>query len=191
MVINFGTELNVVSVLELVEKGLIFVEDGNHGNNRPRKNEFVEDGIPFIRPPDLKNGRVDFSGIDSINEEGFNRVRKGIAKSGDIILTHRATVGRIAITDESDPPVFVTNPGTTVWRTLDDSVLDQQYLYCYMRSPEFMSQLWANVGNNCTFDYVSLTQQRALLVSFPHISKQRSIASKIRNIDKKIEVNLS
>jgi type I restriction enzyme S subunit len=173
----------------LTNKAILFVEDGNHGGNRPRQHEFVDHGVHFIRPPDLKDGRVDFKNADHINETAFKRVRKGIGKAGDIILTHRATVGRIAITEVDDPPVFVTNPGTTVWRSLDDDILDQQYLYCYMRSPAFMAQLWANVGNNCTFDYVSLTQQRTLLVAFPNIDQQRIIADYLRSIDKKIEIN--
>lgn len=186
---NYKDELNVVAVSELAKKGVIFVEDGNHGENRPLQHEFVDVGVRFIRPPDLKDGRVDFENADCINEKAFNRVRKGIGKAGDIILTHRATVGRVAITEQFDPHVFVTNPGTTVWRSLNEKVLDQQYLYCYMRSVAFMDQLWANVGNNCTFDYVSLTQQRALLVAFPDVEKQREIASQIRVVDKKIELN--
>lgn len=189
MLRNFGEKLTVASVSDLVEKKVLFVEDGNHGENRPRKEEFAEKGIPFIRPPDLKGGRVDFVGIDCINEDGFNRVRKGIGKAGDIVLTHRATVGRIAITDDRDPPIFVTNPGTTIWRSIDESVLDQQYLYCYMRSAGFLDQLWANVGNNSTFDYVSLTQQRSLLVAFPSIDAQKSIAKTLRDIDRQIDLN--
>ncbi|MFZ9188451.1 MAG: hypothetical protein ACO21G_07625, partial [Algoriphagus sp.] len=41
-------------------EGALFVQDGNHGNNRPRQDEFVEAGVPFVRPPDLANGEVDF-----------------------------------------------------------------------------------------------------------------------------------
>ena len=186
---HFGNRLRIATVLELAEEGAIFVEDGNHGENRPRQNEFSETGIPFIRPPDLKDGRVDFTSCGRINEAGFDRVRKGIGRAGDIILTHRATVGRIAITSESDPPVFVTNPGTTIWRSTDATKIDQRYLYCYLRSPGFMQQLWGQVGNNSTFDYVSLTQQRGLQVALPPLPEQKAIAHILGTLDDKIELN--
>jgi len=185
----FGNGLSLDTVLNLSKKLILFVEDGNHGNNRPRQDEFVENGIPFIRPPNLINGRVDFDNCSYINDTAFDRVRKGIGKPGDIILTHRATVGRLAITDFSAPVVFVTNPGTTIWRSTNQKILHQKYLYYYMQSPTFMEQLWSRVGNNCTFDYVSLTQQRSLLVAYPSIEEQRAIAHVLSTLDDKIDLN--
>ena len=189
MVANYGEGLEVATVSELSGRNVIFVEDGNHGENRPRQDEFAATGIAFLRPPDLKDGRVDFQNCGRINDAGFRRVRKGIGQRGDIILTHRATVGRIAITGDDAPEVFVTNPGTTVWRSTDANVLDQRYLYCFMRSVAFMDQLWSQVGNNSTFDYVSLTQQRRLRVAFPPLPEQKAIASVLCALDDKIELN--
>jgi len=142
-----------------------------------------------LRPPDLKDGRVDFEGCDFINQSGFNRVRKGIGRPGDIILTHRATVGRIAITNSDAPSVFVTNPGTTIWRSLDPALLDQRYLYFYMSSTIFQDRLFSEVGHTSTFDYVSLTQQRTLPVVVPDIQIQKAIAHILGTLDDKIELN--
>ena len=189
MVGSFGNSLKVATVTELGEREILFVEDGNHGENRPRQEEFEATGIAFLRPPDLKDGRVDFHNCGRINEAGFQRVRKGIGKRGDIILTHRATVGRIAITGADAPEVFVTNPGTTIWRSTSSEALNQRYLYCFMRSAAFMDQLWSQVGNNSTFDYVSLTQQRGLLVAYPPLPEQRAIAHILGTLDDKIELN--
>ncbi len=176
---------------ELVSASKIFVEDGNHGENRPRQDEFCDqgNGIPFLRPPDLKEGRVDFRNCDFINAQGYARVRKGIGKPGDVILTHRATVGRIAITGSDAPTVFVTNPGTTIWRSLDKDLLDQRYLYFYMSSRIFQDRLFSEVGHTSTFDYVSLTQQRTLPVVIPEIRLQRQIAHILGTLDDKIELN--
>jgi type I restriction enzyme S subunit len=181
----------IKTVSELVSASKIFVEDGNHGENRPRQDEFCDqgNGIPFLRPPDLKEGRVDFRNCDFINAQGFARVRKGIGKPGDVILTHRATVGRIAITGSDAPNVFVTNPGTTIWRSLDKDLLDQRYLYFYMSSRIFQDRLFSEVGHTSTFDYVSLTQQRTLPVVIPEIRLQRQIAHILGTLDDKIELN--
>jgi type I restriction enzyme S subunit len=58
-----------------------------------------------------------------------------------------------------------------------------------MRSAAFMDQLWSQVGNNSTFDYVSLTQQRGLRVAYPPIAEQKAIAAVVGALDDKIELN--
>src|SRR6185295_17144773 len=163
------------TVAELEDRGVLFVEDGNHGEYRPLHDEFVRHGTPFVRPDDLKDGRVNFQDCDQINDRALARIRKGKGRAGDIVFTHRATVGRIARVGSSAPS-FVANPGVTVWRSTALDVLDPAYLYFFMQTPPFMNQVWAEAGNTDTFPYVSLTQQRRLRLSFPSIAQQRAIA---------------
>jgi type I restriction enzyme, S subunit len=175
-------------IAELVQQGVLFVEDGNHGEYRPLADEFTTGGTPFIRPDDLSGGRVDFGRSDRINETAVRRVRKGKGKPGDIVFTHRATVGRIARVRGDDPP-FVANPGVTVYRSLRPEVLDQGYLYYFMHTPAFMNQVWAEAGNTDTFPYVSLTQQRSLFLEFPSIEQQRCAAQILATFDDKIQLD--
>jgi len=176
------------TVSELQRDGVLFVEDGNHGEYRPLANEFVPAGTPFVRPDDLKDGRVDFATCDRINDQALKRVRKGKGRGGDIVFTHRATVGRIARVG-LDAPDFVANPGVTVWRSTSPDVLDPVYLYFFMQTPVFMNQVWAEAGNTDTFPYVSLTQQRALEIALPCIEQQRAVAHILGTLDDKIELN--
>ena len=188
MASNFGDEIAFKRVSDLEADKKLFVEDGNHGEYRPLPHEFVDDGIPFVRPPNLVNGRIDLGECQTINQTAFERVRKGKGKGGDVVLTHNATVGRVAITKESDPD-FVTNPQTTVWRTLDKGLIDGKFLYYFMRSRGFQEQLRAHTGRNATFDYVSLTKQRSMFVPILEIGYQKSIAHILGTLDDKIELN--
>lgn len=183
-----AAEFRAATVAELQQQGILFVEDGNHGEYRPLSDEFVDDGTPFIRPDDLKGGRVDFANCDRINDEALKRVRKGKGRAGDIVFTHRATVGRIARVGQDDP-YFVANPGVTIWRSTAPNILDPVYLYFFMQTPAFMNQVWAEAGNTDTFPYVSLTQQRSLSIIFPPIERQRSIGHILGALDDKIELN--
>ncbi|HWQ19999.1 MAG TPA: hypothetical protein VN455_09505, partial [Methanotrichaceae archaeon] len=61
-----GQNVRFASVQELADKDIIFVEDGNHGEYRPLQHEFTQEGVPFIRPPDLKDGKIDFENCDHI-----------------------------------------------------------------------------------------------------------------------------
>lgn len=173
------------TVIELVQEGALWIEDGNHGENRPLAHEFSEQGTPFVRPDDLANGSVSFHGCDRINDVALRRIRKGKGRAGDIVFTHRATVGRIARVG-IDAPEFVANPGVTVYRTTCPDVLDTNYLYYFMQAPYFMRQVWAEAGNTDTFPYVSLTQQRKLKISYPNIQIQRAIGAALGIIDDRI-----
>ena len=175
------------TVIDLVAAGVLWVEDGNHGENRPLAGEFEVVGTPFIRPDDLKHGVVQFNGCDRINATALKRVRKGKGRAGDIVFTHRATVGRIARVP-SDAPDFVANPGVTVYRSIRPEVLDPDYLYYFMQGSFFMDQVWAEAGNTDTFPYISLTQQRRLKLFLPSIELQRSIGSVLSSIDDRTTV---
>lgn len=184
-----------VKVFDLIRDGLLFVEDGNHGEYRPLQDEIFPANdaasrgmTPFVRPPDLQGGRVDFSRCDRISEEARSRVRKGIGMAGDTLLTHRATVGRVARV-QADAPVFVANPGVTVWRSLRPDILSPAFLYVAVQSPDFMTQLWRLAGDTDIFPYVSLTQQRGMTLRIPALREQRAIAHILGTLDDKIELN--
>lgn len=173
------------SVAELVRSGELFVEDGNHGEYRPLAHEFSETGTPFIRPDNLVDGELRFDGCDRINEVAARRVRKGKGKAGDIVFTHRATVGRIARVGPAAPD-FVANPGVTVWRVNDNSRIDRNYLYYYMQSAAFMDQVWSMAGGTDTFPYISLTQQRTLRIDLAPLPEQKSIGALLGTLDDRI-----
>jgi type I restriction enzyme S subunit len=175
------------SVAELVRADALLVEDGNHGEYRPLSHEFSDTGTPFIRPDDLVGGVVRFEGCDRINEVATKRVRKGKGKAGDILFTHRATVGRIARVSPSAPD-FVANPGVTVWRVKDSSRICCDYLYYYMQCPAFMDQVWAMAGGTDTFPYISLTQQRTLQLQLPPLAEQRAVGATFAALDDRINL---
>ncbi len=184
-----GEAIRYVSAKDLEREGVLFVQDGNHGNNRPRQEEFVGDSIPFVRPPDLVSGEVCFTSCDHINDKAYSRIRKGIGKPGDILITTNATIGRIAKTQQNAPETFVVNPQITLWRSTDKRVVDQKYLYCFMRDAAFMDQLWSFCGDNSTFNYVCLSLQKEIYLALPDIQEQKAIAHILGTLDDKIELN--
>jgi len=175
-------------VQELQEQGLLLVEDGNHGEYRPRSIEFVPVGTVFVRAADMNGGRVLFESASRINEVAFQRIRKGVGAPGDVLLSHKGTVGKIAYVPIGSPP-FVCSPQTTFWRSLDQSVIDQRFLYYFLCSTNFQQQLVARKGETDMADYVSLTSQRRLIIDLPPLKEQQSIAYILGALDDKIECN--
>ena len=114
-------EWRSASVSELQREGVLLVEDGNHGEYRPRPDEFVDEGVAFIRAADMDAGRVLFESASKINERARTRITKGIGAPGDVLLSHKGTVGKVALVPNGSPP-FVCSPQTTFW-LLSSSVL--------------------------------------------------------------------
>jgi type I restriction enzyme S subunit len=176
------------TVSELQDEGILLVEDGNHGEYRPRSEEFGEGEYSFIRAADLDSGRVLFESAERINDKAMDRIRKGVGQGGDILFSHKGTVGKLALSPLDSPP-FVCSPQTTLWRSLDQDRLDRRYLYCFMRSRAFTEQWMARSNETDMAAYVSLTAQRQLKVAVPTIEEQRAIARILGALDEKIEQN--
>lgn len=179
---------SICTVAELQEAGRLLVEDGNHGEYRPRQNEFSDTGVAFIRAADMNEGRVLFHSASRINETALSRIRKGIGRPCDVLLSHKGTVGKVALTSPDCEP-FVCSPQTTFWRTLDSSFLNYRFLFYYLQSPYFQDQLSSRKGETDMADYVSLTVQRTLQVAIPSIDEQCAIAHILGSLDDKIELN--
>jgi len=177
------------TVVELQRAGVLLVEDGNHGEYRPRPDEFGDEGTFFIRAADINDGRVMFDRANAINDVALARIRKGIGRPNDILFSHKGTVGKIALVPEDAPP-FVCSPQTTFWRVLQPDVLDRHFLHAYMRSWGFTKQWYVRKGETDMADYVSLTTQRSLRVSLPPHQTQIQIAALVAAYDELIENNL-
>jgi type I restriction enzyme S subunit len=85
------------------------------------------------------DGMVHFDAAERINDIALARITKGIGRPGDILFSHKGTVGRVALV-ELDAPPFVCSPQTTFWRTTDEDVLNREFLYAFMRSHLFGRQ---------------------------------------------------
>jgi len=177
-------EWRSATVTELQCDGILLVEDGNHGEYRPRPDEFVDSGVAFIRAADRDSGRVLFQSAAKINERARQRITKGIGASG-----HRATSCFRTRVRLERLPLFVCSPQRTFWRTRDEKRPDRKYLYAFLRSSGFHAQLATRAGETDMAPYVSLTSQRGLSVTLPPLPEQRANAHMLGTLDDKIELN--
>ena len=54
----------ITTVAQLVEDGVIESPiDGNHGELHPKRDDFVEEGIPFLMASDIESSYIDFCNI--------------------------------------------------------------------------------------------------------------------------------
>jgi len=182
-------DIDKIEINELINKGIIEVhKDGNHGGNYPRANEFTADGILFLTAKNLDNeGNIHYSSAQRLNKKKADTLTFGYIKNGDVLLSHNATVGRVAVVKELNETALI---GTSLTHfRVDSSRLLPDYLAAYFNSREFQAQLWS-VMNQTTRNQVPITTQRDLFIRLPEIEKQNDIISLINPISNKIALLL-
>lgn len=179
-----------LTVAQLVKRGIIEKPlDGNHGEIHPKGEDFVTSGIPFIMASDINDGVVDYIGCKFIARKQADSLRKGFARSGDVLLTHKATIGRTAIVKYDEQPYVMLTPQVTYYRVSDHQKLNHRYLRYYFESSFFQDilSLWA--GSGSTRAYLGITEQGKLPFVLPPINKQKKIAAILSAYDELIENN--
>ena len=163
--------------------------DGNHGEIHPKTEDFVPEGVPFVMATDVNRGVIDYNNCNFISIKQADSLRKGFAKNGDVLLTHKATIGRTAIVKYEKHPYIMLTPQVTYYRVKDRRRLDHRYLRYYFESEFFQEtlRLWADSGS--TRAYLGITEQQKLPVIIPPIGKQRKIAGILSAYDELVENN--
>ena len=181
------SEWNEYTVQGLIDNGMLDEPlDGNHGGIHPKTSDYVDKGVPFIMASDLHDGLVDYTTSKFISQAQAKTLRKGFARPGDILLTHKATLGRTAIVDDTYDLIILT-PQITYYRT--KSGLVNRYLKYYFDSREFQSLFFNWAASGSTRNYLGITAQKKLPIIVPSLPKQRAIATTLSCLDDKIELN--
>jgi len=143
---------------ELCDEGILEIGDGYRAKN----SEFGAEGLPFARAGNLNSG-FDLEGADRLCLASVAKAASKISQHGDVAFTSKGTVGRIARVDESAPQ-FVYAPQVCFWRSKNRTKLHPAVLYCWMSSDDFAGQVRSFSGQTDMAPYISLSDQRRILV---------------------------
>jgi type I restriction enzyme S subunit len=174
----------------LVNEGVIAAPtDGNHGEIHPKGSDFVSSGIPFVMASDIENGNVNLTSCKFISKVQADALRKGFSVEGDVLLTHKATIGRTAVVPKIDTPFIMLTPQVTYYRVINKTALNNRFLkYCFDNKPfQEILALWSGAGS--TRAYLGITGQHNLVVRITDIETQTKIADALASLDAKIDCN--
>jgi len=117
---------------------------GPFGSNIKTSN-FVLQGVPVIRGGNLTGGFVDDRFV-FLTEEKADQLRNSNARPGDIVITHRGTLGQVElIPGDSRYPRYVVSQSQMVLSARSE-IASGRYLYEFLRSPIGQQALLANTS---------------------------------------------
>ena len=159
--------------------------DGNHGNIHPVSSDFVDEGIPFVMANCFVNGRLNLKVASCIRKEQADKLQKGFSIEGDVLLTHKGSVGLTGIVPKLDTEYIMLTPQVTYYRVLDNNMLSNYFVYWVFNSEQFQKRLKV-LADGGTRPYVGITAQRQMTIVFPSKEEQQKIADFLSGIDHKI-----
>lgn len=181
-------EWEVFSVEELIKNNIIDKPlDGNHGNIHPKGCDYVSEGIPFIMASDIINGKVDLTTCYYIRKSQADTLQKGFSLTGDVLLTHKGTVGNTAIVPNLNVPYLMLTPQVTYYRVKEYNVLSNYYLRYSIDGKIVLDQILSIASSGATRAYIGITQQRSLYIPIPSLAEQEAIAEALSDTDEWID----
>ncbi len=171
----------IYSIQELIDKKHIVGHlDGNHGELYPSSDEFTEIGIPYIGANDFSKGYIDYKSCKYLPEERAKLFKKGVAKDGDVLFAHNATVGPVALIETKYEYVILSTTAT-YFRCNNEKLLNIFLLYT-LQSPFFVNQ-YQSVMAQSTRNQVPVTVQRKFRLLLSPLSEQTAIAQSLSDVD--------
>ena len=151
---------------------------------------FVNEGIPVLNGANLTGYKLVENGFRYVTKEKAQSFRKAIAKRGDIVITHRGTLGQISyIPDDSKFDEYVISQ-SQFRVALNEELVDPIYFVYYFHTSEGQRRLLAN---KCHVGVPALAQAttnfKLIEIPLPKFDVQRKIASILSSLDAKIELN--
>jgi len=147
------------------------------GGTPDRENESYFGGeIPWLRLKDAEGFYVD-SAKENITEKGLNNSSAQLLPEGTVIVSTRATIGRVTIAATE----VATNQG---FKAVYPEECVPEYVAHYMNSIE---EKLNQKGRTTTYPEVNKTQFKNTKIPVPPLEEQKAIVEKLEDIFEKIE----
>ena len=143
-----------------------------------RSYEYLDGGYPIINVRCVRDGYVDLSDSRSVDPEIVKQKWSHFrVEAGDILFTTSGTIGRVAIVGPEHLPLLM-NTSVVRFRTLNDSILSNEFLYQCLRSDSFVDGLKAQATGsaqlNCGPSHIKMMQ-----IPLPPLATQQAIVAEI------------
>lgn len=161
---------------------------GPFGSKVHRSN-YVEEGVPYLNGGNLTGYTLNEQNFNYLTEEKANELGRAVAHRGDVLVTHRGTLGQIAyIPENSQYEKYVT--GNSQFRFSCNEKILPKYLVYYFHSPSGQHKLLSNASQVGVPALARPTTSfQELVIDIPGLDYQKKVVAFIDAIQKKFEIN--
>ncbi len=144
----------------------------------------TKEGIPLITAKIIKKGRIE-NISEFIAEDDYDSwMKRGIPKTGDIVMTTEAPLGEVAQLD--DRKIALAQRVITLRGK--KGLLDNTFLK-YLLISQYVQHQLDGRGTGTTVKGIKQSELRQVVLKFPPLPEQKAIAHILGALDDKIELN--
>lgn len=187
---EFGTipaDWDVKTILELKADEKSAIAMGPFGSNIKAEN-FVPKGVPVIRGTNLNYDKYVDGEFVFLTDEKADELKGSNCTAGDLVFTHRGTIGQVGLIPEGKYPRYVISQ-SGMKLTVDKTKINNEFLFYFFKSKYGQYQLLKSEGQVGVPSISNpLTTLKSLEVPVPPLNEQNSIADTLSSIDSKIDL---
>lgn len=184
-VIPIDWHLKTIRELKADEKSAIAM--GPFGSNIKAEN-FVSEGVPVIRGTNLNHDKYVDGDFVFLTEEKADELKGSNCTAGDLVFTHRGTIGQVGLIPEGKYSRYVISQ-SGMKLTVDKSKINCDFLFYFFKSKYGQYQLLKNEGQVGVPSISNpLSSLKEIEVPVPSLAEQNSVAETLSSIDRKIHL---
>jgi len=158
------------------------IQDGNYGNDYPKNEEFIDEGIPFLTSRAIGDSKTIIGEfVKYISTEKHEKLKKAHIKVGDLIFTNRGgNSGEAALVPEKYNNANI-GPQLTLIRC-NEEIVYNKFLFMYIQTSMFSKQLKQFDGGSA-MNFFSISTTEKFKVVLPSLEEQIKIATILERTD--------
>ena len=146
---------------------------------------YVNYGVKYLQGKNIKNGKIDATGLIFINQEFHQKKTNSTLKTNDILMVQSGHVGECAVvTEDYDNAnchaLLVLSPKSS-------KLINSKFVVYYFYS-EIGKKKIALIKTGNTIEHILASDIKEVALLFPCLAEQTKIANFLSAIDQKIEV---
>lgn len=153
-----------------------------------KTDNFVPSGVPVIRGINLTKQPFYEEGFVFVSENKADELRAANAFSGDLIFTHRGTLGQVAVIPFNSKFKRYVISQSQMKCTCDTSLLDPMFVfYFFISDPGQKIMMTHSTKSGVPHIVQPLTSLRSFLIPLPEIMEQKKIIGIISGVNSLVE----
>jgi len=160
---------------------------GPFGSNIKAEN-FVESGVPVIRGTNLNYAKFVDGEFVFLTDEKADELIGSNCKAGDLVFTHRGTIGQVGLIPSNKYPRYVISQ-SGMKLTVNPELISNEFLFYFFKS-EFGQYQILKYESQVGVPSISnpLTSLKEIEVPVPPLPEQTAIAFVLSSLDDKIDL---
>jgi type I restriction enzyme, S subunit len=185
---NIPKSWKVLSLDELKSEKKSAIAMGPFGSNITRDN-FIPQGVPVIRGNNLNAYKFHDKDFVFVSEEKANELKSSECIHGDLIITHRGTIGQVGIIPKISnfPRYIVSQSGLKV--SVNPEKAESEFVFYYLKSRVGQYHLLRNASQVGVPAIAQPTSSiKDIPVPVPPLNERKQIVSALSSVDSKIDL---